>query len=256
MWGQWRPMLCDPARRISSGWWYPEDQASLADLLACLLPAFRDPDKGQALRLQMQYAITAIADRGFVEQRIMSGAAGLEHMMWQELVLSGRLTEAEYRAWPAHKKLRSLLTDARIELDMGVYEVPSPGGCRLRGRTAGERRTGGGWRRRCHTSPQPSCTSQGSARARLRGQRAGHRDLASDPPVPGTSGAPLNRLPRLLPRPLPDQQVGRRDRARTCCGVSPLLVPGSGHRHYAPALFRSWRPEHVSGPSCGAAGAS
>lgn len=79
VWGQWGPTLCDPARRISSGWWYPEDQESLADLLACLLPIFRNPDKGQALRLQMQYAITAIADRGFVEQRIMSGAAGLEH---------------------------------------------------------------------------------------------------------------------------------------------------------------------------------
>lgn len=64
VWGQWGPMLCDPARRTSSGWWYPEDQASLADLLACILPAFRDSGTGQALRLQMQYAITAIADRG------------------------------------------------------------------------------------------------------------------------------------------------------------------------------------------------
>ncbi|MEU3077346.1 hypothetical protein [Streptomyces laurentii] len=57
----------------------------MANLLACLLPSFRDPCTGQALRLQMQYAITAIADRGFVEQRIMSGAAGLEHAMWQEV---------------------------------------------------------------------------------------------------------------------------------------------------------------------------
>ncbi|PAK26235.1 hypothetical protein CJD44_11575 [Streptomyces sp. alain-838] len=126
VWGQWGPMLCDPARRISSGWWYPEDQESMADLLACLLPAFRDPDKRQALRLQMLYAITAIADRGFVEQRIMSGAAGLEHLMWQELVLSGRLTEAEYtsRAWPAHEKLRTLLTDAGV--DLGVREDRLP----------------------------------------------------------------------------------------------------------------------------------
>ncbi|GAB2331386.1 hypothetical protein STREPTOSP366_65350 [Streptomyces variabilis] len=122
VWGQWRPMLCDPARGISSGWWYPEDQTSVVDLLACLLPAFRDPYRGQALRLQMQYAITAIADRGFVEQRIMSGAAGLEHVMWQELVLSGRLTEAEYtsRAWPAHRKLRVVLRDAGV--DLGVHE--------------------------------------------------------------------------------------------------------------------------------------
>ncbi|CAM5656272.1 MULTISPECIES: hypothetical protein [Streptomyces] len=127
VWGQWGPMLCDPARRVSSGWWYPEDQTSLADLLACLLPAFRDPDRGQALSLQMQYAITAIADRGFVEQRIMSGAAGLEHVMWQELVLSGRLTETEYssRAWPAHIKLRTLLTDAGVDLGVRAEHLPA-----------------------------------------------------------------------------------------------------------------------------------
>ncbi|MFG2926717.1 hypothetical protein ACGFYA_35110 [Streptomyces sp. NPDC048305] len=127
VWGQWGPMLCDPARSISSGWWYPEDQKSMADLLACLLPTFRDPGKGQALRLQMQYAITAIADRGFVEQRIMSGAAGLEHVMWQELVLSGRLTEAEYasRARPAHDKLRTLLTESGVDLRVRADRLPA-----------------------------------------------------------------------------------------------------------------------------------
>jgi hypothetical protein len=28
VWGQWCPTLCDPARRISYGWWYPEEQES------------------------------------------------------------------------------------------------------------------------------------------------------------------------------------------------------------------------------------
>ncbi|MFJ5218219.1 hypothetical protein ACIP98_26290 [Streptomyces sp. NPDC088354] len=118
VWGQWGPMLCDPARRISAGWWYPEDQVSLADLLACVLPVFRDPRAGQALRLQMQYAITATVDGGFVEQRIMSGAAGLEHVLWKEFVLTGRLTEAEFmsHAWPVHRKLRTVLTDASVDL--------------------------------------------------------------------------------------------------------------------------------------------
>lgn len=126
VWGQWGPMLCDPARRVSSGWWYPEDQESLADLLGCLLPAFGDPQRERTLRLQMQYAITAITDRGFVEQRIMIGAAGLEHMMWQEFVLSGRLTETEFKSgrWPAHRKLRTVLTDAGVELE--VYEDRLP----------------------------------------------------------------------------------------------------------------------------------
>ncbi len=142
VWGQWGPMLCDPARRTGSGWWFPEDQASLADLLACLLPVFRDSNMGQALRLQMQYAIAATVDRGFVEQRIMSGAAGLEHMTWQELVLGGRLTETEFtsRAWPAHKRLRTLLVDAGI--DPGVNEDHLPAAASFAaGQQAGEARS-------------------------------------------------------------------------------------------------------------------
>ncbi|MGW4024670.1 hypothetical protein [Streptomyces sp. NPDC005009] len=141
VWGQWGPMLCDPARRTSSGWWYPEDQASLADLLACLLPAFRNPDKGQALRLQMQYAITAIADRGFVEQRIMIGAAGLEHVMWQELVLSGRLTETEFKSgrWPAHRKLRTVLTDTGVDLEVHEDRLPAAAAFAARQQVDGDR---------------------------------------------------------------------------------------------------------------------
>ncbi|GLF95562.1 hypothetical protein [Streptomyces yaizuensis] len=127
VWGQWGPMLCDPARKTSSGWWYPEDQESLAALLDCLLPSFRDPGREQSLRLQIQYAITAIVDRGFVEQRIMSGAAGLEHVMWQELVLNSRLTEAEFKShsWPAHKKLRWLLMDAETDLRVRADQLPA-----------------------------------------------------------------------------------------------------------------------------------
>ncbi|MER5490502.1 hypothetical protein [Streptomyces sp. NPDC002490] len=141
VWGEWRPMLCDPARRISSGWWHPEDQASLADLLDCLLPSFRDPNKGKALRLQTQYAITAIADRGFVEQRIMSGAAGLEHVLWQYLVLGGQLTEAEYksRAWPAHRKLRTVLTDAAIDLRVQTDHFPAASSFAASQEVSGER---------------------------------------------------------------------------------------------------------------------
>ncbi|MET9734107.1 hypothetical protein ABZZ79_26705 [Streptomyces sp. NPDC006458] len=117
----------------------------MVDLLTCLLPSFRDPSKRQALRLQMQYAITAIADRGFVEQKIMSGAAGLEHVMWQEFVLTGRLTEAEFtsRAWPAHRKPRTVLTNARV--DLGVHEdrLPAAAAFAVRQHVDGDRSADG-----------------------------------------------------------------------------------------------------------------
>ncbi|WP_030730202.1 hypothetical protein [Streptomyces sp. NRRL F-2890] len=127
-WGEWGPMLCDPPRSINSGWWYPKDQVALGELLACLVPAFRDHRKEQSLRLQIQYAITALADRGFVEQRIMIGAAGLEHVMWENLKLTGRLTEAEYgntRVWPAHRKLRTVLENAGISLNAEAEYLPA-----------------------------------------------------------------------------------------------------------------------------------
>jgi hypothetical protein len=49
------------------------------------------------VRLQMMLGIAATSDRGFVEQRVMMGAAGLEHIMWQTLVLEGGMGESEYR---------------------------------------------------------------------------------------------------------------------------------------------------------------
>lgn len=42
-------------------------------------------------------------------------------------MLSGRLTEAEFtsRAWPAHKKLRTLLTDAGVDLRVRADPLPA-----------------------------------------------------------------------------------------------------------------------------------
>ena len=45
----------------------------------------------------MRMSISAMNDRGLVEQRIVMGAAGLEHVMWQTMVLGGRMTKDQYR---------------------------------------------------------------------------------------------------------------------------------------------------------------
>jgi hypothetical protein len=63
-------------------------------------------------------------DRGFVEQRVMMGAAGLEHIMWQTLVLEGGMSERQYRDQDAHEKLRRLLTDAQIPTDIDAALLP------------------------------------------------------------------------------------------------------------------------------------
>ena len=132
VWEDWRPGFCDPAQATSGGWWYQHDQQALAELLECAVPLFADPASGAALRLQMMFAIMAVSDRGFVEQRVMNCAAGLEHLMWQVLVLGGLLTEDQYRSRSqyqgrrlrAHDLLRTVLTEARIPTRIDAVLLP------------------------------------------------------------------------------------------------------------------------------------
>ena len=131
-WESWRVPHCDPAREPSPGWWHQRQHTSLADFLDRLIKAFADPDLLSALRLQMILGIAATNDRGFVEQRVMMGAAGLEHVMWQTLVLGGRITEDQYRRraqyqgklLAAHDLLRMALTNAKIPTDIDAQLLP------------------------------------------------------------------------------------------------------------------------------------
>jgi hypothetical protein len=128
VWENWRAYHCDPARSTAAGWWYEQDHTSLADLVRRVVAAFTDPKRRTALRLQVSFAVEAINDRGFVEQRVMIGAAGLEHFMWQALVLSGQMTEAQYkdtRRNPAHAKLRRVLDNAQIPVDIDAHLLPT-----------------------------------------------------------------------------------------------------------------------------------
>jgi len=125
VWEDWHPGHCDPARMTSPGWWHDKQHASLSDFLGRVITAFADPDRLPALRLQLMLGIAAVNDRGFVEQRVMMGAAGLEHIMWQTLVLEGGMSEPQYRDQDAHELLRRLLTDAHIPagIDAGLLPV-------------------------------------------------------------------------------------------------------------------------------------
>jgi hypothetical protein len=131
-WEDWRSGFCDPAQATSGGWWYQFDQRALAEFLDCAVPLFADPPSRAALRLQMMFAIMAISDRGFVEQRVMNCAAGLEHLMWQILVLGGLLTKDQYqgrtqyqgRRLSAHHLLRMVLTEAKIPTRIDPILLP------------------------------------------------------------------------------------------------------------------------------------
>jgi hypothetical protein len=124
VWEDWRALHCDRARNPSSGWWYDQDHATLADLLENVVPVFANPDKRQTLRFQLLLAILTIPDRGVVEQRVMTGASGLEHLMFQRLVVNGTLTRKQYHDQSAHESLRTVLTAAQIPVGIDAALQP------------------------------------------------------------------------------------------------------------------------------------
>jgi hypothetical protein len=125
VWQDWRPLHCDPARVTSPGWWHEKDHETLRDFLRCVIPVFADPDRRTALRFQMMFGILSVGDQGFMEQRVMTGAAGLEHIMWQTLVADGLLTEEQYRVAAAHTLLRRVLAMAKIPVGIEQDLMPT-----------------------------------------------------------------------------------------------------------------------------------
>ncbi|MEU2592870.1 hypothetical protein ABZ649_26850 [Streptomyces albidoflavus] len=124
-WEQWGTAHCDPARGSSDGWWYDQDHQSLGDFLSLVIDAFADPDRLVPLRFQMMYAISAMRSRDFVEPRIIMGTAGLEHLMWESLVLNGVLAKQQYKQRPAHELLRKVLRSAQIPVDINPHLLPA-----------------------------------------------------------------------------------------------------------------------------------
>jgi hypothetical protein len=127
VWEQWQPSFCDPGRALGIGWWYERDHAALSNFLKLLITAFADPARRERLWMQMVLAISATSASGFIEQRIMVGFSGIEHMMWQNLVLTNLRTESSYKNEKAANLLRDVLGAASIPagLDSSLQPVMS-----------------------------------------------------------------------------------------------------------------------------------
>ncbi|WP_199034694.1 hypothetical protein [Glycomyces salinus] len=132
LWEEWLPRHCDPARSISSGWWYDQDLESLEELLRNVIPAFYDQEMAHHLKFQMTSAIIATNDKGFVEQRITMGSSGLEHITWIKLVSEKGLTEDQYlgkasyhgKRLNAATRLRMVLSEAMVSTDIDQAVLP------------------------------------------------------------------------------------------------------------------------------------
>jgi hypothetical protein len=123
-WEDWRILLCDPPHATAQGWWYQNDHQALGDLLSRVIPIFADAAKLPVLRFQMLSAIAAMGDHGYADQRVMIGAAGLENLTWQTLVINGPLDKHQHNKKSAHELLRTVLVKASIPADIDANLLP------------------------------------------------------------------------------------------------------------------------------------
>jgi hypothetical protein len=115
VWEHWGARLCTAGAPGTLRWWFEQREWELAQLLNLLVARFADPDQRFGLRFLLSSAVAAAAG-GFVEQRIMTAFAALEHLTWTRLVTIGGMSNTRYRDedFPAHRKLSHLLAEAGI----------------------------------------------------------------------------------------------------------------------------------------------
>jgi hypothetical protein len=197
VWEQWKPTFCDPGSALGVGWWYERDHAALSDFLELLITAFSDPDRKERLWMQMVLAISAISAPGFIEHPIMVGFSGIEHVMWQNLVLAGLRTENDYRRADAGNKLRDVLTAASIPagIDSSLQPVISNLSAAKRADGVEPRRSRGG-----RLDTEPVGPSQGGETGGIPIPRIAARDMAAPQALFGTADPALPRLPAALSR--------------------------------------------------------
>lgn len=126
VWEQWAARHCTPGDPGPLRWWTEMLTGDLIELLERLVQRFSDPDERFSLRFLMASAVHSAAG-GFVEQRIMTAFAAIEHLMWKRLVTVGGMSKTKYKAkdFPASEKLTLVLNEAKIRNDIDAGALPS-----------------------------------------------------------------------------------------------------------------------------------
>lgn len=110
-WSEWAPLRVDSPAKAHGRWWVEHRPDDLKDYLLCFINNWLDHERQHSLSF---LAISAIAagESGFVEQRVMTALAALEHLSWLEEVRSGAQSETEWRRRKPAWRIRHLVTGA------------------------------------------------------------------------------------------------------------------------------------------------
>ncbi|MFF5967689.1 hypothetical protein ACFY64_28975 [Streptomyces collinus] len=123
VWEHWAAPICDPFASVGSGWLYRGSSSDVISLIGRGMSAFRDASRPGITRFQMCLAVQAVSS-GFLEQRVLAAAPALEHLAWSNLVLGQKMTADEYRDCYAEDRLRYLLQEAGVPVQIDSALLP------------------------------------------------------------------------------------------------------------------------------------
>ncbi len=123
-WEQWGARHSEPGAPGALRWWHDQRVWELAELLTRTVEGICDPRQEFTTRFLMSSAILSAAG-GFVEQRIMTAFAAMEHLTWVRLVLAGRMNRNQYKKLHGHERLAKLLAEAGIGQSVDEGALPA-----------------------------------------------------------------------------------------------------------------------------------
>jgi hypothetical protein len=122
VWREWGARMADPLGGVTA--WWNSTAAPIADPVRLLGAMFLDPKRDRvAKHLAQAYVVSNRG--GLVEQRITTAFAALELLSWQRAVLEGGADSDKHENKSAHKRLRALLTKAKVPIAPVPAHLPA-----------------------------------------------------------------------------------------------------------------------------------
>lgn len=126
IWEHWYIRQCTAGSPGTLRWWTRHLSNDLIHLLEILIKLFRDPQTQFSLRFLLSSGVAATSG-AFLEQRISTAFSAIEHLLWQRLVIIGKMSKSAYRKddFEAHQKLSMVLVQAGIVDSIDPDSLPS-----------------------------------------------------------------------------------------------------------------------------------
>jgi hypothetical protein len=124
VWESWGTRYCTAGAPGALSWWYQQREWELKELLGLVAASYADPSRQFSTRFLLTSATLAAAG-GFVEQRITTATAALEHLAWVALTADGGMSTSAYKAMSAAARLARVADAASIDDTLSESLTPN-----------------------------------------------------------------------------------------------------------------------------------